>query len=404
MKIVEINSVNIGSTGNIMLDIASKARERGHMVYVACANTRDCDVRDYLCDFRIGHRYSYAIHRRLALITGLNGCFSFFSTLWFIIKISRLKPDVVHLHNLHNAYINIPLLFTYLRLSKVQTVWTLHDCWALTGQCAHYTLSKCNKWKTGCHHCPSLAEYPYSKIDNSRIIWRLKKYFFSHVKNLTIVTPSQWLADQIKESFLHQKNVQVIYNGINTEVFRPWKGCIRNRFAIPPHKYMVLASAWAWSAKKGLDDFIELENRLDNEAYQLIIVGTNSEIDKKLPQNIISINRTQNTNEMRELYSAVDVFVNPTKEEVLGLVNIEANACGTPVVMYKTGGAPECISNKTGIVLEVNDIEALKQAVEYVCKNHPFTAEDCIKHAAKFKKQDKYDEYIYLFEKLYLAK
>ena len=224
MIIMSINSYNFGSTGNIMLQIAEKATSNDTKTLVCYPKSRSNVKRQRPQDLMIGNRISRNVHLKLAQLTGLNGMFSVFSTLAFLRKVDKWQPDIIHLHNLHNSYINLPLLFRYIKRKRIPIVWTLHDCWAITGKCPHFTMVKCDKRKTGCFHCPQRKGYPQALVDQSRLMWKLKKKWFTGIENMTIVTPSQWLADLVKQSYLKDYDVRVINNGIDLDVFKPIPG------------------------------------------------------------------------------------------------------------------------------------------------------------------------------------
>ena len=399
MKTVLINSCNFGSTGNIMLEIAETAENGGYTAAVCYPQSRDNSRKQKEKDFIIGTRFSRNIHLMLAEITGLNGCFSYFSTLKLLKKLDKLKPDIIHLHNLHNCYINLSLLFKYIKKHNIKTVWTLHDCWAFTGHCPHFDMIGCDKWKTGCYSCPQYKEYPKSLFDNSKYMYRLKKKWFTDIKDMTIVTPSEWLASLVKESYLKDYPVKVINNGIDLNVFKPTESDFREKYALE-NKYIVLGVAFGWGKRKGLDVFIELAKRLDKGKYKIVLVGTDDNIDKLLPENIISIHRTQNQTELVKIYSAADVFANPTREENYPTVNMEALACGTPVATFNTGGSPEMLDETCGAAVAKNDIDAMYNEIIRICEKKPYSLEACIKKAKGFDKNEKFGEYIRLYEVL----
>lgn len=401
MNIVEINTCNFGSTGKIMLQIAQTAEGRGHNVWVAYHNHRSNLSKSVKNSILIGNKLAFFLHTKLNLYTGLNGCGSVLSTLKFLRKIKKLKPDLIQLHNLHNCYINLPLLFRFIKKNKIPVVWTLHDCWSFTGQCAHFDMIKCFKWKNGCHACEQTHIYPASYVDRTKVMWKLKKKWFCGVESMTLVTPSQWLADCAKESYLGNYRTQVINNGIDLSVFDAVYGNIKSEYNIPDNKYMILGVSFGWGEKKGLDVFNELAISIDPQKYQIVLVGTNEETDKLLHPNIISIHKTNNQAELAEIYSAADVFVNPTREEALGLVNIEANACGLPVVTFRSGGSPECISSESGSIVDRDDIEAMQKEIIRICEQKPYSKESCRKQASKFDMNIKFNEYVDLYEKLY---
>lgn len=398
MRVVQINGGAKGSTGKIMMGIAEVARAQGHEVMCASPiTTTNRDAGEDCGYYRIGTFNSRRVNVALARITGFNGCFAWFETYKLLKKIDEFKPDIIHLHNLHDSYINLPMLFSYIKKHNVPTVWTLHDCWAFTGQCPHFAIVKCDKWKVGCHNCPQYKEYPASLYDNTKKMWQLKKKWFTGVKNMTIVTPSEWLAGLARESCLKQYPIEVINNGIDLNVFKPTHSNFRKQYGIPGDKYIVLGVSFAWGYRKGLDCFVEMAEKL-GEQYQIVLVGTDDEIDKNLPHNIISIHRTQNQKELAEIYSAADVFVMPTREENYPTVNMEAIACGTPVVTFDTGGSPEMLDDKTGIVVEANDIEATKKAIKDICEKKRCNDEEYIvAYSKNFDMKKRFAEYIELY-------
>lgn len=400
MNIVEINTCNYGSTGNIMLQIAQTAESRGHNVWVAYHNHPQNRKKDVKNSILIGNKLAYYIHTKLSLYTGLNGCGSVFSTLKFLNEVKKLKPDLIQLHNLHNCYINLPMLFRFIKKRKIPVVWTLHDCWAFTGQCAHFDMIKCDKWKNGCHNCKQIHLYPSSYVDQTKLMWKLKRKWFSGAENITLVTPSRWMAEQIEQSFLGSYPIQVINNGIDLTVFEKKESDFRKEHGIPSDKKILLGVSFGWGEKKGLDVFNTLAQKLDSEKYQIVLVGTNPETDKNLHQNILSVHKTNNQAELAEIYSAADIFINPTREEALGLVNIEANACGIPVVTFRSGGSPECICNESGSVVERDDIDAMEKEIIRICDKKPFNKNNCRKQAKNFDMNLKFKEYIDLYEEI----
>lgn len=395
MKVVELNSCNYGSTGNIMIEIANTARNFGIKVYTSCPDSRTMRKKILDNHIYIGIKSSHVIHLVLGKITGLQGLFSIIDTAIYIQKIKKISPDIIHMHNLHESYINYPMLFNYIKKNNIKVIWTLHDCWSFTGHCPHFTISHCEKWKKGCYDCPSYKQYPSSMFDNSRIMWKLKKSWFTGVKDLTIVTPSHWLADLVKLSYLKEYPIKVINNGINLDVFKPLECDFRINHRLQ-NKYIILGVAMGWDRKKGLDVFVELAERLSDD-YKIILVGTNDEIDKNLPSSILSIHRTNNQTELAEIYSVADLFLNPTREENYPTVNMEAIACGTPVLTFRTGGSPEIPNEKTGYVVDVDDIDELEKQIVRICTEKPFSKADCLERAKFFDKNKKFCEYVKLY-------
>lgn len=399
MKIVEINGTNYSSTGNIAINIAKTARENGFGVFTCCKKSKKSQEYKYDNQIYIGSRFERILSEQLGAITGYKDSFNIIGTKKFINKLKQIKPDLVHLHIMHDTYLNIKMLFKYLKQANIPVVWTFHDCYAFTGQCAYFDSCKCNKWKTGCHDCPQLHRYPESYLfDRTNKLWNKKKELFNSISNLTIVTPSKWLKGYVEESFLSGKDVQVINNGINLNTFKPTESNFRKEYNLE-NKKIVLGVGYIWSKRKGIDDFIELSKRLSDE-YQIVLVGTNDEVDKMLPSNVLSIHRTYNQEELVKIYSTADLLLNPTYEDNFPTVNLEALACGTPVLTYETGGSPEAINEKCGSVVEKGDIDSLQKEIERICNKKPYSVEDCVNQARNFDMNNKFKEYIDLFNSL----
>ena len=395
-----INSVDYGSTGNIALSIIEILETQGVNGCLLVPKSRLNTQRSREKVVIFGNIYLRNISLRLTRVSGLNGCFNYLSAISLIWKLRILKPDIVHIHNLHDSYVNIPIVLKFLKKNNIPLVWTLHDCWAFTGRCPHFDVLGCDKWKTGCNGCSyPKDQYPQSKVDRSEAMWALKKKWFTGVENMTIVTPSKWLAGLVKESFLKDYPVRVINNGIDLNIFKPCESGFRRQNSISDGEWMVLGVAFGWGSRKGLDVFIELGKRLPKK-YHIVLVGTDENTDKALPERIISIHRTQNQQELAEIYSAADLFVNPTREEVLGMVNIEALACGTPVVTFDTGGSPECIDESCGAVVPCDDIDALEREIVRICEMKPYSREACLKRAKAFDMNDRFQEYIDLYNEV----
>lgn len=394
-KILSINSCNFGSTGTIMNELSKAAEKNGYIAYKAIPYSRSNKTKSDSKTIFIGNIIERNIHLLLSKYTGLSGCFSHIGTYLFLKKVKKIKPDIIHLHNLHNSYINLSMLFKFIKKHNIKTIWTLHDCWSFTGKCPHFQISKCYKWETGCCNCPSLSSYPVSKVDKTEKMYKLKKKWFTGINDMTIVTPSKWLADLVKKSFLKDYSVKVINNGIDLSVFKPTENNIRKKYNIED-KFIILGVASPFSNAKGLDVFIELSKKFDI-SYKIVLVGLSKEQLASLPSNIIGIERTSNREELAKIYSAADVFVNPTREDNFPTVNMEALACGTPVITFNTGGSPESLGEICGMVVPYDDVETMKNAIEKVCKNNIFSNEDCIERSAFFDKNDKLKEYINLY-------
>lgn len=393
-SILQINLGNFGSTGGIMEGIAQLGKARGMCFYSAFPfNQVNAPLKE--TDILTGTLIENKINSFFGRITGLYSCFSSIPTLHFLRKVKKLNPDIIHFHNLHSSNLSLPILFSFIKKRKGKVIWTLHDCWAFTGHCPHFDMIGCDKWKTGCFNCPQYHVYPASKTDNSKMMYRLKKKWFTGIRDMTIVTPSEWLAGLVKQSFLREYPVKVIHNGIDLSVFQPTQGDFREKYHLEDKK-ILLGVACPWSERKGLDVFVELAGRLD-KTYQIVLVGLSKEQKASLPENIIGLKRTANQRELAELYTTADIFVNPTREDNFPTVNLEALACGTPVVTFRTGGSPESLDESCGIVVEKDDIDQLERAV-FQLERNPVNPAVCRSRAELFDRNTKFQEYIKLYE------
>ena len=400
MKVLQINSVcGIRSTGKICTDIARVLEQKGHECKIAYGRENvPGEYRDI--SVRIGSETDVKLHALGTRIFDNTGFWSTRETKRFVEWAKIYDPDIIHLHNLHGYYINIRILFDYLQVCGKPVVWTFHDCWPFTGHCAYFDYANCDKWLNGCERCPQKKEYPTSMIfDRSALNYNEKKRFFASIENLTVVTPSEWLAKLVKESFFKDNNVKVINNGIDLDVFKPTsKSDFRKSYNLLD-KEVVLGVASTWGERKGLDVFSILSERLPDD-YAIVLVGTNEDIDRSLPDRIISIHRTNNQRELAEIYSAADVFVNPTREDNYPTVNMEALACGTPVLTYRTGGSPEMLDPSCGSIVDRDDIKAFANEIMRICEHKPYLPESCVKRAQSFDMCEKYEDYVCLYESL----
>lgn len=395
--IVELNGINYGSSGTIALNIAKEARKRDYIVYTFCTKKRETLKHNYENQIYYGIWFERVISEKLSYLTGLRDHFNILGTLDLIKKLKEIKPDLIHMHVLHDNFLNYRILFNYLNNSNTPIVWTFHDCSPLTGQCPCFDIVNCDKWQNICHNCPQTHIEPKSLLfDTSKSMWKYKKKCFTSLKNLTIVTPSKWLSNLVKLSYFRNYDIKFINNGIDLTKFKPNDSDFIKQHDIG-NKHIVLGVASYWGERKGLDVFIELAKTLPND-YQIVLVGTNDEIDKTLPENIISIHRTFNQEELIKIYSCADVFANPTREDNFPTVNIESLACGTPIVTFNTGGSPEIIDETCGSVVEKNNIEEFKKEIIRVCENKPYKKESCLSRAKKFDMQETYKQYIDLFD------
>lgn len=399
--IVSINSVKNGSTGNIMNSLAREGRKRGYKVYTSCAGNlyqRGLPTECSEYHLYIGGIFENKLHKTLGSIFG-GGCYSQIGTKIFIHRLKKIRPDLIHIHNLHSNYINLKLLFQYLKKTGIPVVWTLHDCWAFTGHCPHFDMVGCYKWKQKCRNCQQYREYPEALFDDAYFMYGLKKEAFTGVPSLTLVTPSEWLASLVRQSFLKDYPVKVIHNGISLSVFQHRDSNFREEYGICQNQKILLGVSFSWGLRKGLDIFVDLAEKLDVKQYRIVLVGTNAELDRQLPESIVSIHFTENQVELSKIYSAADVFVNPTREDNFPTVNMEALACGTPVVTFDTGGSPEIIDSSCGAVVEKDDVEGLITEIEKIVKV-PGIKEKCRQRAEEFDAQQKQQEYLELYEQI----
>lgn len=396
MKVVQINSVcSTGSTGKICQGISECLNENGIENYVIYSLGNTSYSQAIKCI-----EFFPKFQSLLSRVRGNYGFNSEVTTKKIIDVLNMIQPDIVHLHNLHSHNCHLKILLSYLCDKKIKIVWTFHDCWAFTAYCPHYVMANCNKWKIECNNCPQYRKFCWFK-DNSSRIFQNKKQLLSNLP-ITIVTPSMWLSTEVRQSFFKRHKIEVINNGINISIFKPVDSNIREKFNIDNDKFIILGVAIQWMTRKGVDVFIELYKRLDLQKFQIILVGTDKEIEKKLPDHIICIRKTNNQEELAEIYSGADLFVNPTREEVFGLVNVEANACGLPVLTFDTGGSPECINQLSGSIVPCDDIDALEKEIIRIAETRPYKKSDCVKRAHEFDERKKYLEYVNLYKSLYL--
>lgn len=395
MKIIQINTIaNSGSTGRIAEGIGLSAMQNGMESCVAYGRWARPSKSRLI---QIGGKKDYLWHGIESRIFDNHGLASRGATAKFLNTLDGIGPDIVHLHNIHGYYLNYPMLFRYLAEKKIPVVWTLHDCWPFTGHCVHYDFCGCDRWKTGCHHCPQKKTYPASFLfDRSRKNYEQKKQFFTLPGKMTIVPVSQWLSDQVASSFLKDYPRKVIHNGIDTDVFHPYdQEEMKKKFGLGGEK-IVLGVASVWSPRKGLKDFIELASRLP-QGYRIVLVGLSEKQKQGLPGGITGILRTESAAELAQLYSAADVFVNPTWEDNYPTTNLEAISCGTPVATYRTGGSPESVSENNGAVVEKGDLDRLAEVILKMEKD----PEACRKYALDhFRMQDCFGDYIKLYDAL----
>lgn len=393
-KLVQINSVCNGSTGKIMGEIQRTANENGYETLSLYGRRKP--FRNLNCE-KFSTKFSVLLHGGLTLLFNNHGMYSYFSTKRLIRKLKRFDPDIIQLHNIHGYYLNYKILFKYLKNDfSGKVFWTLHDCWSFTGHCAHFDFIKCDKWKTKCFNCQQIKKYPTSLFfDTSKREYERKKKYFNGVKDLTLITPSNWLNNFIEFSFLNYRSV-VINNGIDLNIFKPTIDLnVKEKYNLPKNKKIILGVSSVWNNMKGLDTFINLSNDLPKN-MKIVLVGLSKKQIKKLPNNIIGIERTDNQLELINLYSIADVFVNPTLEDTYPTVNLEAIACGTPVVTYDTGGCSEQLSDTTGFICK--NYEDMVNKIKFcIDNNYKVTNFDNKKSLNKINSINCYEKYMKLY-------
>lgn len=400
MKILQINTaLNRGSVGRIAEQIGEFVLRNGGESYIAFSRP---GLPSRSKTIKIGNILDVYLHGLCTRLFDKHGFASKKATINLIKDINNIKPDIIHLHNIHGYYININLLFNYLNKTQTPIVWTFHDAWPFTGHCTYFDSVSCEKWKTECFSCPKNKMYPKSWfIDNSKQNFKKKKELFTKPKTVKIVTPSNWLRQNVKLSFLKKYPVEVIHNGIDLSIFKPDKHDeLQNKYNLI-NKKIILGVASLWDKRKGLDDFIVLSKKL-NHNYKIVLIGLNKKQGKHLPKNILYIERTENVHELAAWYSSAFIFINPTYQDNFPTTNIEALACGTPVITYKTGGSPEAIDKNTGIIVEKGDIEGVKNAIDYINNDKVRYSEKMCRERAvqNFNRNDRFRDYYKIYSDL----
>jgi len=360
MKYLFINSVaGFGSTGRIAAEQCRELMKAGHQCVLAFGREKaNCDD---LTTVQIGNSLDYKLHGVRNRLLDDHGFGSRKATRRFLSWVREYDPDVIWLHNVHGYYIHIGELFSYLKACGKEIRWTLHDCWSFTGHCAYFDYARCDKWKTGCHHCPEKGSYPASLVlDGSKSNYEKKKNLFTGIPNVTLIVPSHWLEKRVKESFLKGYPVEVVYNTINREIFKPTPGNLRQTYGLQGQK-ILLGVASVWDARKGLRDLIALNEMLAG-SYKIVLVGLNEEQIQTLPADMLGLPRTNSMTELAQWYTAADVFVCPSYEETFGMTAMEARACGTEAVVYQNTACEEIVEKFGGIAVPMGP-EYLLEAV-----------------------------------------
>ena len=388
MKIVQINAVcGMGSTGGITIQISKMLNEHNIENYIFYT------YGTY--DYEQGIKYSSNLNIRLnaimARVFGNYGFNSHLATRKLIRKLKEIKPDIVHLHNIHGHDVNLKAFFRYLKESNVRVIWTFHDCWAFTGYCMHFDFLKCQKWEEMCRKCPQRSKFSLF-FDKSEKLFRLKKSLFTDIEDMTIVAPSEWLATLARHSFMDKFPVEVINNGTDLDVFYKRDTDIKQKYGLE-EKYLVLGIP-----KENIEWFLELA-KIVSDKYQLLLAGLSRSQMESLPENIIGIGKVKNREEMAAIFSAADVFVNMTLQDTFPTVNLESLACGTPVITFNTGGSPEAVDDETGAVVQKGNIAELYKAIQNICSG-PDRSEACITRARDlYNAKERFAEYLDLYLK-----
>lgn len=402
-KLLQIGTCITQSTGRIAQQIGERAISEGWESYIAFP-AREPMTASKSKLIHIGWKADQYFHALMTRIFDCCGFLSCCSTKKLIRQIEDIKPDVIQLHNIHGYYLNIPILFDYLKHSGIPVVWTLHDCWAFTGHCVHYTCVHCMKWKTGCYDCPRKKTYPNSFVfDRSKQNYKAKKKAYADMPDLTIVPVSYWLGDVTSQSMLGQYPIHVIQNGIDVNVFRPRTEAVakvRKQYGLEG-KYVILGVATGWSEEVGFSTFFRLRNQLPSH-FAIVMVGCTPEILQQLPDGIVGISRTNNEDELAEIYSSADILFNGSYQETFGLVTAEAISCGTPVIVYNATACPEIVTAETGYVADPMDE---MQVLTYILEDDALRPEHrksrsqmCREYAlTHFDKEMKYKEYVDLY-------
>lgn len=392
------------STGRIMQEIGELAMQHGWRSCIAYSKGRDGIKSCQSEVIPVGNKWSTIWHGLETRLFDRHGLASNEATRLFVKQIQELKPDVIHIHNIHGYFLNYQILFDFLAKSNIPVVWTVHDCWLYTGHCYYYSYAGCNKWQTGCGHCPQKKEFPASwLIDRSHQNYEDKKQAFTSLPQdqLTIIPVSEWIREEMQHSFFRDYQFHVIHNGINTNIFNIYNPeQVKQKYGLN-RKHILLGVASIWSREKGFDDCIQMADFLHPDEM-LVLVGVRPEQQKKLKKNMLGIPRTENIHQLAELYAAADAFINPTWQDNYPTVNLEAIACGTPVVTYRTGGSIEAITDQTGFIVPQGNVKEMLEAARLISqRGKAYYQQPCRTYALEnFRKEDRYQDYLDLYDKL----
>lgn len=399
MKIIQISiEVNQNSVGRIAEQIGEQILSEHGQSYITYArgyNTSKSEV------IKIGNLLDLYYHGIQTRLFDTHCLHSKKATKNLIKKIDEINPDIVHLHHIHGYYINMEILFDFLRIKNYPVVWTFHDCWAFTGHCAFFDTVNCDKWKTKCYSCELKTSYPGSYFkDHSSVNYELKRKFFNSLGNLTIVSVSDWLNELVKQSFLKNNNLLVIKNGIDLSIFKPIENIVRKgQFEYETRK-IILGVASTWDERKGLNYFIELDNLIDHTEFVILLIGLSKKQISKIPKSIKGMQKTESLEDLVYLYNIAFVLVNPTTSDTYPTVNLESIACGTKVITFNTGGSVENINADTGIITNKNNAFEIALSLDQIEKTAN-TKKLCRQFALKnFNKDLQFNKYLKLYGKI----
>ncbi len=394
MKILQINSVyGIRSTGRIAYELAMLQQKNGMEPYIVSGEGTSDSPNVHIMS---GKLYLKANVLKTRLF-GKHGFYSKLATRRMLKFVDKVSPDVIHLHNIHGHYFNVKMIFEYIQKHNIPVVWTLHDCWAFTGHCPHFDYIGCDKWKSGCGNCPQRRGYPGSWFfDRSKGNFALKKKIFTATQKMHIVTPSNWLSSLARESFLGKYPVTTINNGLDTEVFRPRESDFKKKYGLED-KFVILGIVSNLNSTKGGQYFLELAKMLKDDEH-IVILSLDRDFDL-LPSNITAIKRTDSMQEMAEVYSGADVFVNPTLQETFSMINVEALSCGLPVVTFKTGGCVETLTQDCGTSVTKGDAKGLYEGIQRA-RAGEFSKEKCREQGEKYSAELCFLKYIDVYREI----
>ena len=396
MKVLLIDVVcKYGSTGKIVYDLYSQINASGDEAAICYGRGPKLKEKNI---FKFSFDFETLLHAFLTRITGFTGCFSYFSTRRLIKFIKKFKPDVVHIHELHAYFLNVVPLLKFLKKQNIKVVHTLHCAYSYTGKCGHHF--ECEKWKTECGKCPRLHEYiSTSFFDRTKRMFNSKKKAFTGFKDFTVVSPSKWLGDFAKQSFLGQYPIKIIPNGIDCSIFYPREtNELRKKFNINKDEKVVLAVAPnLMSSAKGGKLVMEIADKMKDENVKFVMVGLN-DINIEHSSNVILFERTNNQDQLAEFYSLADAFVICSDKENFPTTCIEAQCCGTPVCGFDVGGTKETSILDKNTFVEYGKIDNLIEIIRNILGENYKQKFEIAKEAKKmFDKHNFFERYLELY-------